>query len=201
MELHEPALLATHWAFVRQLNKQYPTHRFIAHPSCLQAGGIWSTGSLNGGFDALLEILAQERGDPFAQLVATHLLVSAPDKLNPILSGCRNHDDAPILKLQAWMEAHFAQHITIERMGREIGMAERTLKRRFLLATKLSPTAYMQCVRVDKAKKLLLATDMPIKAIAYEVGYENVSFFVRVFKAQVSQTPALWRTGEASLRR
>lgn len=191
--LHEATLLATHWAFVRPLQKRYPTHRFLAHPACLQSNGIWSTGSLMGSVDALLEILAQERGDPFAQLVATHLLVSAPEKLNPMLPGHRNHADAAILKVQEWMEANFALHITIAEMGREIGMAERTLKRRFLLATGLPPTAYLQKVRVDKAKKLLLASDRSIKTIAYEVGYENVSFFVRVFKAHIGQTPHQWR--------
>ncbi|MGA4815835.1 helix-turn-helix domain-containing protein [Pseudomonas aeruginosa] len=66
--------------------------------------------------------------------------------------------------------------------GTKWGLAERTLKRRFQQATRLSPNLYVQKVRVDKAKKLLLASSLPVKAIAYEVGYENVSFFVRLFK-------------------
>ncbi|CAM5517695.1 HTH-type transcriptional activator RhaR [Thauera mechernichensis] len=194
-------LMATHWAFIRQLKKRHPTCQFVAHPSCLQADGIWTTGSLTGYFDALLEILAQDRGDAFAQLCATHLLVSTPEKINPILPGHRNHCDEAILKVQEWIETHYAQAITIERMGREVGMAERTLKRRFQLATRLSPNVYAQKVRVDKAKKLLLATDLSIKAIAYEVGYENVSFFVRVFKTHAGQTPSKWRrAGETSVR-
>ena len=52
---HDHVLMATHWAFIRQLKKRYPTCQFVAHPSCLQADGIWTTGSLTGGFDALLE--------------------------------------------------------------------------------------------------------------------------------------------------
>jgi transcriptional regulator GlxA family with amidase domain len=199
--LADDILMATHWAFVRHLKKLYPACQFVAHTSCLQARGIWSTGSLSGGFDALLEFLARDRGDQFAQLCATHLLVSTPEKLNPILPGHRNHCDKVILKVQEWIEAHYAQAITIERMGHEVGMAERTLKRRFQRATQLPPNLYVQKVRVDKAKKLLLATDLSIKAIAYEVGYENVSFFVRVFKAQVGLTPAQWRKCEADALR
>lgn len=196
MGTHQEVLLATHWAFVRPLTQRYPHSQFVAHPSCLQAQGIWSTGSLMGGFDALLEILALDRGDAFAQQVATHLLVSAPEKLTPLLPGHRNHCDNAMLTLQEWIETHHAHDLTIERMGQEVGMAERTLKRRFHAATGLSPNVYLQKVRVDKAKKLLLATDQSIKAIAYEVGYENVSFFVRVFKTHAGQTPALWRQGE-----
>lgn len=194
--LVDNVLMATHWAFVRPLSKQYPACQFVAHPSCLQADAVWSTGSMMGGFDALLEMLARDRGDAFAQLCATHLLISAPERLTPILPGHRNHHDEPILRLQEWIESHHAQAITIECMGREIGMTERTLKRRFQLATRLSPTVYVQKVRVDQAKKLLLATDLSIKAIAYEVGYENVSFFVRVFKTHAGATPSVWRKGE-----
>lgn len=76
------------------------------------------------------------------------------------------------------------------------GLSERTLKRRFLNATQLSPNVYLQKVRIDKAKKLLIATTLSVKEVAYEVGYENVSFFVRLFKSEVGHTPARWRTFE-----
>jgi transcriptional regulator GlxA family with amidase domain len=191
--LVDDILLATHWAYVRQLSKRYPACRFVAHKSFLRTDGIYSTGSLNGCFDALLEILAQERGDQFSQLCATHLLVSDPYKLNPILPGHRNHADEAILKAQDWIESHYAEAITIDWMARSIGLSERTLKRRFQNATRLSPIVYLQKVRIDKAKKLLLATSLSVKEVAYEVGYENVSYFVRLFKGGVGQTPAQWR--------
>lgn len=194
--LAEQRLLATHWAYVRQLQKRYPSCQFVAQPALVQADGIYSTATLNSGFDALLEMLAQDLGDQFAQLCATHLLVAAPERLTPILPGQRNHSDAAILRLQDWIEAHHAESMTIARMGREVGLSERTLKRRFQQATRLSPTLYLQKVRIDKAKKLLLASGLSVKAIAYEVGYENVSFFVRLFRTQVGQTPAAWRKCE-----
>ncbi|PSD29508.1 AraC family transcriptional regulator [Stenotrophomonas maltophilia] len=186
-------LLATHWAFVGALQRLYPGCRFVANRPLVQADGLWTTGTLDGGFDALLEIVAQDRGDHFSQLCAAHLLVSDPSRLNPILPGHRNHSDEVILKMQDWIESHHAEAITIQRMACEVGLAERTLKRRFRLATKLSPNVYVQKVRVDKAKKLLLTTSMAMKEIAYAVGYENVSFFARLFRAQVGHTPTQWR--------
>ncbi|MBV4475248.1 GlxA family transcriptional regulator [Pseudomonas botevensis] len=191
--LAKGSLLATHWAFTRQLKKRYPQHDFVAHQSFMHSEGIWSSGSLGGGFDALLEMLAQDLGDHFAQLCATHLLVSAPERLSPILPGHRNHQDQAIFKVQDWIEAHHAEAVSLAQMAREAGLTERTLKRRFQLATRLSPNVYLQKVRIDKAKKLLLSSGMSVKSIAYEVGYENVSFFVRLFKTQVGQTPGEWR--------
>ncbi len=186
-------LLPSHWAYVRQLARRYPQCRFIGQRSYLQADGLYTTGSLGGCFDALLEIIARERGDRFSQLCATHLLVADAQRLSPILPGRRNHRDESILALQDWIEANHAEPLGLERMAAQAGLALRTLKRRFGAATGLSPIRYLQQVRVDRAKKLLLATPLSIREIAYEVGYENVSFFVRLFRKEAGDTPSHWR--------
>lgn len=194
--LMDGVLLATHWAYVRLLTKRHPACRFVTHDSFMQHEGVYTTGSMNGGFDALLDIVAQQRGDAFSQLCATHLLLSAPGKLRPILPGYRNHTDVAILKAQDWIESHYKEPVTIAGVARSGGLTERTLKRRFQEATGVSPILYLQRVRVDKAKKLLIATRLAVKEIAYEVGYDNVSFFIRLFKDNTGHTPLQWRTGK-----
>lgn len=191
-------VLATHWAFARRLAQQYPQHQFVTHPSYLAGEVVWSTGSTRGGFDALLDWVAADHGDAFAQLCATHLLMESPDRAVPMLAGRRHHADEAILTAQAWIEAHHAQALTIADMAREVALSECTFKRRFTQATQLSPLVYVQKVRVEKAKRCLLTSDAAIQSIAHEVGYENVSFFVRVFKANTGQTPGQWRA-EAAL--
>lgn len=117
-----------------------------------------------------------------------------PERLSPILPGHRNHRDPVVLKVQDWIENHHRQAISIASLAREAGLSERTLNAASSWRP-APPNLYVQKVRVDKAKKLLLSSGLPVKAIAYEVGYENVSFFIRLFKTQVGQTPAQWRDG------
>ncbi|MDE2421895.1 MAG: helix-turn-helix domain-containing protein [Gammaproteobacteria bacterium] len=190
-------MLATHWAYVRVLNKRYPDCQFVAHKSFLKTKNIYTTGALNGCFDALLDFITQEQGDKFSQLCATHLLVADPEKLTPLLPTHRNHTDEMILNIQDWIESNYTKAITIQDMASYIGMSERTLKRRFLTATQLSPNRYLQKVRLDKAKKLLLVTNLSVKEVAYEVGYENISFFIKLFKENVGLTPAKWKNFDA----
>jgi len=52
-------------------------------------------------------------------------------------------------------------------------------------------------VRIDRAKKLLIATGMTVQEVAFEVGYDNVSFFIRLFRQHVGKTPVQWRSGKA----
>lgn len=186
-------LLATHWAYLRHLQALFPRCCFTAHESYVQVGTIYSAGSLDGGFEALLALVAQDRGDPFAQLCAAHLLVSEPRRLQPLLPGHRNHQDEAVLRVQEWLETHHAEPLPIAALARRFGFSERNLKRRFQVATGISPNQYLQRVRIDKAKKLLIATRLSVKEVAYEVGYENASFFVRLFRRELGRTPAQWR--------
>lgn len=190
-------LMATHWAYIRYLKEQFPDCQFTAYSSYVHIEGIYTTGSLDGCFDALLEFISSIKGDRFSQLCATHLLVSDPGKLSPMLPGYRNHRDELIMKVQDWIENQYASPITILLLADTFGCSERNLKRRFQVATGTSVNRYIQEVRIDKTKKLLLSSNLSIKEIAYEVGYENVSFFIRLFKRNIGITPSAWRAGES----
>lgn len=191
-KLADHMLLATHWAFIRELNGLFPSCLFTKNRNYLHAGSVYSTGTLLGTFDALLGIVAQHKGDYFAQLCASHLLMTSPQSLNPVLPMYRNHCDEAVLQVQDWLDEHCAAENRIADLAQQFNFSERNLKRRFQLATQISPNQYLQQVRVDKAKKLLLTTDMTIQQIAYEVGYENVSFFIRIFKKVTACTPTQW---------
>lgn len=191
-QLLQQQLLATHWAFIRELKSRFPQHNFSKNRNYLQSGEIYTTGTLVGTFDALLGIISQHKGDYFAQLCASHLLITYPQALSPVLPLYRNHSDEAILQVQDWMDAHFAKENRIADLAEQFHFSERNLKRRFQLATQISPNQYLQQVRVDKAKKLLLTTELNVQQIAFEVGYENVSFFIRIFKKIVGCTPTQW---------
>lgn len=49
---------------------------------------------------------------------------------------------------------------------------------------------YLQQIRIDKAKHLLLTGDLPITQIAYEVGFGSLSYFNRVFRKLTLLTPS-----------
>ena len=91
------------------------------------------------------------------------------------------------------MEQNYCKALSIADLAIAFGFSERNLKRRFKLATGLSPILYLQKVRLEKAKKLLLLGKPNINDIAYAVGDHNVSFFIRLFKKHQGVTPNQWR--------
>lgn len=187
--------VSTHWAFLTRFRQKYPECRFTSHSSFIESDGLFSTGNLMGGVEAVLYHIAQHRGDRFAQLCAAHGLMASPEKVLPVLPGRRNHDDMDISRLQDWIEEYHKDALRIDAAAEHCGLSISALKRRIRQATGLSFTEYLQRVRVERAKRLLLSTDMSLRDIAWAVGYENQSFFIRLFKKWVSVTPGQYRKG------
>jgi|GEM_PF-673409 len=191
--LLDHVLMATHWAFARHQHNVFPNGQFTACSAYMQSENIYTTGTFNATFDVLLAILARDKGDQFAQLCSTHLLVNDPSELIPSLVGYRHHKDTIIFDVQTYIEQHYNQPLTLLHLAQTFNFSERNLKRRFSLATGISVIQYVQKVRIDKAKKLLITSNRSIKEISYLVGYESSNFFTRVFKKETDKTPSQWK--------
>jgi transcriptional regulator GlxA family with amidase domain len=81
------------------------------------------------------------------------------------------------------------------------GLSERSFKRRFARATGMSPLEYIQTLRLEESKQVLETTDLSVEAVAVQVGYEDASFFGRLFRRKVGLTPAQYRRRFRSLRK
>src|SRR5690606_31431345 len=87
------------------------------------------------------------------------------DGLTPymVFEGRRDHGDAEIQSGQDWLEKHFGVANPVEETIKRSRLAERTFKRRFTVATGVTPLEYVQRLRVEHAKRRLERTDTPIE--------------------------------------
>jgi transcriptional regulator GlxA family with amidase domain len=72
-------------------------------------------------------------------------------------------------------------------------MPERTLKRRFKQATGLALIDYVQNLRIEEAKHRLETSDQAVDEICFTIGYEDPSFFRRLFRRRTGVAPARYR--------
>ena len=75
----------------------------------------------------------------------------------------------------------------------EIDVPERSLKRRFKAATGTTLIEYLQNLRIEEAKRLLEGGRTAVDEICVAVGYEDPSFFRRLFKRRTGLAPAQYR--------
>lgn len=93
----------------------------------------------------------------------------------------KDHGDPKIAKAQQWIENHQTDHIDYEKLSKKLGISRRSLERRFKQALDVTPMGYQQKLRVDHAKRMLEEGTQVFNEITYRVGYEEISFFRKVF--------------------
>jgi transcriptional regulator GlxA family with amidase domain len=116
------------------------------------------------------------------------------------LARARQVDDAVIAGCQAWIAEHYDEDSPVSAMMRVSGLAERSFKRRFSRATGMSPLEYVHTLPLEEAKQVLETADLPVEAVANEVGYEDASFFGRLFRRKIGLTPAQYRKRFGAMR-
>jgi transcriptional regulator GlxA family with amidase domain len=98
-----------------------------------------------------------------------------------------------VRRCEDWLAANYRLPDPVSRAVRRAGIPERTLKRRFRTATGTTLIARVQDLRVERAKRLLESSELPIDEISAEAGYEDASFFRRVFRRRTGLAPADYR--------
>jgi len=116
------------------------------------------------------------------------------------LSRTRQSNDAIIQNCQAWIAQNYHVEAPVSMMAKIAGLAERSFKRRFEQATGMPPLEYVHTLRLEEAKQALESTNAPVEAIAQEIGYQDTSFFNRLFRRKVGLTPAQYRRRFGRLR-
>ena len=95
------------------------------------------------------------------------------------------------------VHAEFMQPIAVPEMAKRLGVSEGHLSRTFHHATGLRLVEYIARFRAERAKTLLRETSRPVIEIAFACGFQSLSQFNRVFRAQFGKTPGEVRSGDA----
>ncbi len=85
------------------------------------------------------------------------------------------------------------QNIALAAVAEEVGMSRYHFSRAFKQSMGLSPINYIAYRRIERAKKLLVDTDLPIAEVALKAGYSGQSHFTTFFRRMVGVTPRSFR--------
>ena len=158
----------------------------IDHGRLTTAGGTSS-------IDLMLKIVANEHGEDLANLVADQLIYSAirtdqdTQRLSvPTRIGVRHPRLSQVIQM---MEANIEEPISPAALARDVGMSTRQLERLFRRYLDRSPKRYYMELRLQKARNLLMQTDMSVINVALACGFASPSHFSKCYRAQYDTTP------------
>lgn len=104
------------------------------------------------------------------------------------------HVDEPIESAITKIISTIHQSIDLSIIANESGLSYVQFLRRFKNFCGLTPSEYINELRVQKAKKLLTDTNMLVKDIAYSCGFENEYYFSNFFKKHTAMSPTAFRS-------
>jgi transcriptional regulator GlxA family with amidase domain len=186
----------THWTAADVFRQLFPKVNLKPERLITDAGGLYCSGAFTACFDLSLYLVAKYVGyNVAAQSAKTMVHDIGRVSQTPYTSFNfqRNHSDDSILQTQRQFEKDYAESIDIEDFARQKGMSRRTFERRFKVATGDTPLLYLQRVRVEVAKQILEGKNSSFDEISYEVGYENSSFFRKIFQKHTGLLPGEYR--------
>lgn len=112
----------------------------------------------------------------------------------------RNYMQQGIFKSKKMTEIHnymiqnFKNEISINSCAEHIGMTTTSFCRFFKKQTNVTFSVYLNYLRINFAQKLIRNSDLPMKEIAYQCGYESVVYFNQKFKKLTGLSPREYRS-------
>lgn len=186
----------TYWRFFREFGERFPQVQLNPDKHLSDADNLYCASGVTSACDLYIHLIERYCGPDVAQAVARDILYEVQRSYTPGrmgFGGQKLHQDVAILQIQQWLENHFSEKFRFEDVARDHGMSIRNFMRRFQAATGDKPLHYLQRLRVETAKGLLSNSRKSIKTISYEVGYDDASFFARLFRQHTGLSPNPYR--------
>ncbi|MDQ1238926.1 MAG: hypothetical protein QG577_1111 [Thermodesulfobacteriota bacterium] len=173
-----------HWGFVDMFRERYPQVKLRQDQMYIDHGRLYCSAGVTAGLDLSLYLVEKFCGRQAAIESAKSMVLDmgrvsqAPYER---FSFRKDHGDPIVVKAQEWIEEHKFEPIDYDKLADELRMTRRSMERRFKQFLGVTPLGYLQKLRVERAKFLLEEGTQTFSEITYQVGYEDIPFFRKIF--------------------
>ena len=191
---YQPA--TTHWHWFDDFEERYPLVDLRRDQLIVPAGNFYCAGSVNSLSDLLVYLL----GNFYSPEVARHIENQFSPEIRRRFKATQvgtnllhEHHDELVLDIQLFMQEKLDTSLTVKELAAQAGISQRTLNRRFIHATGVTPWQYLINLRIIEAESLLRRSNLSITDIAETVGFADAAHFARLFRRSVQLTPSDYR--------
>ncbi len=118
--------------------------------------------------------------------------------LLPVDISITNPDEEFLNKVIGIIEKNISNsELKVELIAREVGMSHSVLYKKIMALTDLSVVEFIRTIRLKKASKLLMRSDIPINKISQEVGFTDPKYFSKCFQKLYGETPSGYKNQKA----
>lgn len=189
-------MATTHWGAAQAFSRAYPAVELRTDMMVTDEGRLFCGGGMTADLNLSLYLIDKYCGREIALQSSRCTLVDL-DRLSQLPFAVfvpeKEHTDTEILAIQNWIEKNYQINLSLQDLAEKAGISPRHFNRRFKAATKKTLVQYIQHIRVEAAKCALEQSQHSFDSISFDVGYDNVSFFRRLFKRITGLSPSNYR--------
>ena len=191
--------VTTHWADAGRLAQEFPQVSVQPDKIFVRDGRLITSAGVTAGIDLCLSLIAEDWGHELAVHVAKRLVVyiqreGGQSQYSPYIGTASGRDEDPIIrKVHRYVTEHITDALSIEQLAGAVAVSRRTFSRLFAKYAKVTPSVFVEQVRVDSARKLLEDTDAPLKTVAFKCGFRSATHMRTTFSRRLDVTPKQYR--------
>jgi transcriptional regulator GlxA family with amidase domain len=187
----------THWAACAALARQYPTIQVEPDPIFVRDGNVYTSAGVTAGIDLSLALVEEDVGRRAALEVARSLVLfirrsGGQAQFSAGLAGQAAEHPA-VRDLQAWIADNLDADLSVAALAERSFMSPRNFARVFSREVGTTPAAYVESLRLERARTLLETTDLQLAELARRCGFGTVETLRRVVGRRLGVGPTEYR--------
>ncbi|MBQ8814704.1 MAG: response regulator [Lachnospiraceae bacterium] len=144
----------------------------------------------------------QQKFDEYAKTISISvhmapiesLLLRLTDELTAIFEHEQDSPRHALQQVKQYIHNHYPNDLSLDILAKTVYLSPQYLSALFIEQNGYGLNKYIKNVRMEKARDLLLNTDLSVKDISQRVGYSNLSYFCKSFATDFGMTPDRFRT-------
>ncbi len=187
----------THWGYCDLLQRLYPQVEVDPDPIFVRDGDVTTSAGVTAGMDLALAFVEEDLGRELALRVARQLVLflkrpGGQAQFSAQLSAQLSERE-PLRELQVWIADHLDEDLSVPALAARAHMSERHFARAFRAGTGMTPAAFVETARVERARIALETADTPVETVARAAGFGTVETMRRAFRRRLGVAPADYR--------
>ena len=187
----------THWAAFDALRRNHPSIEVQSDPIFVRDGNVYTSAGVTAGIDLSLALVEEDLGRRAALDVARALVlfVRRPGGQAQFSAGLAGQAaDRPSLRdLQDWIADNLDRDLSVTALAARAFMSPRNFARVFAREVGVTPGAYVESVRIERARVLLETTALPLEEVAARCGFGTPETLRRSFARRLRVSPSEYR--------
>ncbi len=192
----------THWAACAALGRNYPTVEVDPDPIFVRDGNVYTSAGVTAGIDLALALVEEDAGHGLAVRIARDLVlfIRRPGGQSQFSAGLAGQSASrPGMRdLQAWIAENLDGDLSVSTLAERSYMSQRNFARVFKREAGVTPAAYVEALRLERARMLLETTEATLHEIAQRCGFGTIETLRRTFARRLRVSPGDYRARFAS---